>query len=56
MPQHLRYMQGYGRLGFIRDIEVMVNEAIFSSGAYYAFGRWGILVLIPARERIVYVP
>jgi hypothetical protein len=35
-------------------VEVMVNEALFAPGAYYAPGRWGILVLIPNRERIVY--
>ena len=27
----------------------------FRPGAYYAFGRWGILIMIPAREQIVYV-
>jgi hypothetical protein len=48
-------MDGYGLLPFDREIEVMVNEALFAPGAYYALGRWGILVLIPARERIVYV-
>lgn len=49
------YMGGFGRLPFDREVEEMVNEALFSPGAYYAFGRWGLLVLIPARERIVYV-
>jgi hypothetical protein len=48
-------MDGYGLLPFDRDVEVMVNEALFAPGAYYAPGRWGILVLIPNRERIVYV-
>src|SRR5688572_10297041 len=48
-------MGGYGLLPFDRDIEVMANEALFSPGAYYAFGRWGILILIPERDRIVYV-
>jgi hypothetical protein len=48
-------MDGYGLLPFDRDVEVMVNEALFAPGAYYALGRWGILVLIPKRERIVYV-
>lgn len=48
-------MNGYGLLPFDRDVEVMANEALFSPGAYYALGRWGILILIPERERIVYV-
>jgi hypothetical protein len=54
-PSISGFMDDYGLLAFDRDVEVMVNEALFSPGAYYAFGRWGILVLIPARERIVYV-
>jgi hypothetical protein len=54
-PSISGYMQGYGLLSFDRDVEVMANDALFSPGAYYAFGRWGILILIPARERIVYV-
>ena len=48
-------MDGYGLLPFDRDVEVMTNDALFSPGAYYALGRWGILVLIPERDRIVYV-
>ena len=48
-------MGGYGLLPFDRDFAVMANEALFSPGAYYALGRWGILVLIPERDRIVYV-
>lgn len=54
-PSISGYMEGYGLLSFDRDVEVMANEALFSPGAYYAFGRWGMLILIPARERIVYV-
>lgn len=54
-PSMSGFMDGYGLLPFDRDIEVMVNEALFAPGAYYAIGRWGILVLIPKRERIVYV-
>lgn len=48
-------MNGLDRLPFDRNVEVMVNEALFAPGAYYALGRWGILVVIPDRERIVYV-
>lgn len=54
-PSIRGYMDGYGPFPIDRDVEDMVNEALFSPGAFYAFGRWGILVVIPARERIVYV-
>lgn len=54
-PSISSLMDGYGLLPFDRDVEVMVNEALFAPGAYYALGRQGILVLIPNRERIVYV-
>jgi hypothetical protein len=55
-PSIAGYMGEYGfPILFDRDVETMVNEALFSPGAYYAFGRIGMLILIPARERIVYV-
>ena len=54
-PSISGFMGGYGLLSFDRDFEVMANEALFSPGAYYAFGRFGILIMIPARERIIYV-
>jgi len=55
-PSISGYMGAYGfPISFDRDVEKMVNEALFSPGAYYAFGRIGILIVIPARERIVYV-
>jgi hypothetical protein len=39
---------------FDRDIERMVNQAIFVPGSYYAHGRAGVLILIPKARRIVY--
>jgi hypothetical protein len=55
-PSISGYMGAYGfAISFDRDVEDMVNEALFSPGAYYAFGRIGILILIPAHDRIVYV-
>jgi hypothetical protein len=46
------------RYGFVipldRDVERMVNDAIFRPGSYYAHGRIGMIILIPAARRIVY--
>ena len=39
---------------FDEGIEKMVNDAIFKPGSFYAFGRIGLIVLIPAERRIVY--
>lgn len=55
-PSISGYMGTYGfPISFDPEVEKMVNEALVSPGAFYAFGRIGILILIPARERIVYV-
>jgi len=55
-PSISGYMGEYGfDIPFDSDVEKMVNDALFSRGAYYAFGRIGILILIPAQQRIVYV-
>jgi hypothetical protein len=55
-PSISGYMGTYGfPIPFDPEVESMVNEALFSPGAYYAFGRIGMLILIPARQRIVYV-
>lgn len=46
------------RYGFYVDldkkVEQMVNKALFSPGGYYAYGRIGIIILIPETRRIVY--
>jgi hypothetical protein len=50
-----RYMFRYGFcIPFDHGIEGMVNRALAAPGSYYAFGRIGMIVLIPAEKRIVY--
>lgn len=58
-PQGCPSITGYlGRYGFnipVRDdVERMATEALFLPGAYYAFGRIGLIILIPQENRIVY--
>lgn len=36
------------------DVERMVNGALFQPGSYYAYGRIGMIILVPAARRIVY--
>jgi hypothetical protein len=49
------YMFFYGfEIPLDLGVERMVNEAIFTSGGYYAYGRIGMIILIPAAQRIVY--
>ncbi len=36
-------------------VEKLVNDAIFATGSYYAFGRTGLLIVIPAQARVVFV-
>nr|WP_319383969.1 hypothetical protein [uncultured Roseibium sp.] len=38
-----------------REVVDMVDQAVFSSGAYYTYGRGSMVILIPAQSRIVYV-
>lgn len=40
---------------FDPEIEKLANDAVFSSGAYYAYGRIGILIVIPAERRLIYL-
>jgi len=55
-PSIAGYMGRYGfSIPFDSDVERMVNQAVFSDGAYYAYGRTGVLIIIPAQGRIVYV-
>lgn len=55
-PSITGYMGNYGfYISFDREVEQLVNQAMFSPGAYYAFGRIGLLIIIPAQNRIVYV-
>lgn len=52
-PSISGYLWIYG-FSFDRHIEAMVNKALFSNGAYYAFNRTGFLIVIPEEKRIVY--
>lgn len=36
------------------EIEALVNQAIFHKGSYFAYGRIGMIILIPSERRIVY--
>ena len=49
-------MGKYGfNISFDGEVEKLVNQAVFSIGAYYAYGRIGMLIVIPEQSRIVYV-
>jgi hypothetical protein len=49
------YLFRYGDLMPLdRDVEQMVNDSILRPGSYYAYGRIGMIILIPATQRIVY--
>lgn len=54
-PSIVGVMVAYGDLDFDPQYETMANKALSSPGSFYAIGRWGVLVLIPARDRIIYV-
>lgn len=38
-----------------KSIEELIDKAINQTGNYYAYGRIGVIILIPAEEKIVYV-
>lgn len=49
------YMFRYGVcIPLDEEIENLANEALSSPNSYYAFGRIGMLLLIPDKKRIVY--
>ena len=49
------YMARYGFcIPFDREVEALADEALARPGSFYAFGRIGMLLLIPAKRRIVY--
>lgn len=55
-PSISGYMGKYGfNISFDGEVEKLVNQAVFSIGAYYAYGRIGMLIVIPEQSRIVYV-
>jgi hypothetical protein len=48
-------MDAYGYcIPFDPDIEALANRALSMPGSFYAFGRIGMLLLIPAENRIIY--
>lgn len=52
-PSVTRYLGALIRVD--REVAQMVDEAVFSSGTYYAYGRVGMIILIPEHARIVYI-
>jgi hypothetical protein len=49
------YLNKYGfPIPIDASIEAMINDAISKSGGYYAYGRIGMILLIPRVRRIVY--
>ena len=49
------YMDAYGYcIPFDPDIEALANRALTMPGSFYAFGRLGMLLLIPAENRVIY--
>ena len=54
-PRISHFMFYYGfRVPLNPRIENMVDEAISSEGSYYAYGRRGLIILMPQFRRIVY--
>jgi hypothetical protein len=55
-PGIFLYMDKYGFIiTYDREVDSMVNEALFSDGAYYSYGGGGLLIVIPVQDRIVFV-
>jgi hypothetical protein len=44
---------GYG-IELDKDIEQMINDAMTNAGSYYSFGRAGLVIVIPNRQRVVW--
>lgn len=49
------YMGRYFAMPFDASVERLVNDAIFKPGSYYAYGRIGLIILIPSMQRVVFV-
>ena len=55
-PSVRHYMGAYGfGIEIDKSIEELIDKAINQTGNYYAYGRIGVIILIPAEEKIVYV-
>lgn len=54
-PSILNYMNAYGfGIRISPEIKKLTDDAITKSGNYYAYGRIGIIIVIPAEKRVVY--
>jgi len=54
-PSIAAYMAKYGFwIPLDAEIELLANEAVFSSGAYFSHGRIGMLIVIPEKRRLIY--
>ena len=54
-PKIANYLDKYGSGIVIEpEIEREINEAISKSGSYLAYGRFGILIVIPDVRKVVY--
>ncbi|WP_166416120.1 hypothetical protein [Cochlodiniinecator piscidefendens] len=55
-PSIASYMANFGFwISFDEEVENLANDALFSSGAFYAYDRVGMLIVIPAKQRLIYV-
>lgn len=55
-PSIAHYMAKYGfGIPIDADVERLTNEAVFSSGAYYSYGRIGIFIVVPEKRRLIFV-
>lgn len=49
------YMARYGFcIAFDPEVEALADRALARPGSFYAFGRLGMLLLIPSENRVVY--
>ena len=56
LPKLENYLYRYGfGIEVNPDIEQEINSAISTSGSYFAYGRLGMLLVMPEAQKIVYV-
>ncbi|MEL7459850.1 MAG: hypothetical protein AAFX45_02340 [Pseudomonadota bacterium] len=54
-PSITGYLARYGFTIRVRaDVEALANAALFAEGAYYSFGRTGLIIVIPSEARIIF--
>jgi hypothetical protein len=55
IPSISNYMNAYGfGLDIKPEIKKLADDAITNSGNYYAYGRIGIIIVIPKQKRVIY--